>query len=46
VTADAVALADACAVVPMAGFVDSFNISVAAALIMYEARRQRAAALG
>ncbi len=42
----ALELADACAVVPMAGFVESFNISVAAALIMYEARRSREQALG
>lgn len=43
---EAVALADACAVVPMVGFVDSYNLSVAAALIMYEARRMREQALG
>jgi hypothetical protein len=42
----AVALADAQAVVPMVGFVDSFNISVAAALCMYEARRCRQERLG
>ena len=40
------ALADAQAVVPMVGFVDSFNISVAAALCMYEARRCRQERLG
>ncbi|GFR41232.1 hypothetical protein Agub_g1905 [Astrephomene gubernaculifera] len=41
VSAEAVAAADACAVIPMAGMVESFNISVAAALVMYEAQRQR-----
>ncbi|KAL4446858.1 hypothetical protein ABPG77_008102, partial [Micractinium sp. CCAP 211/92] len=46
VSETAVALADACAVVPMVGFVESFNISVAAALIMYEARRCREQKLG
>ncbi|EFN57254.1 hypothetical protein CHLNCDRAFT_21737 [Chlorella variabilis] len=46
VSCEAVALADACAVVPMVGFVDSYNLSVAAALIMYEARRMREQALG
>lgn len=38
---EAVALADATAIIPMSGFVESFNISVAAALIMYEAQQQR-----
>lgn len=46
VSPEALELADACAVVPMAGFVESFNISVAAALIMYEARRSREQKLG
>ena len=46
VSPEAVALADACAVVPQSGFVESFNISVAAALIMYEARRSREQHLG
>ncbi|KAJ9510621.1 hypothetical protein QJQ45_027501 [Haematococcus lacustris] len=36
-----VAAADHLAVIPMAGFVESFNISVAAALVMYEAQQQR-----
>jgi len=27
--------------IPMAGFTQSFNVSVAAALLLYEARRQR-----
>ena len=35
------ALADRHALVPITGFVQSFNISVAAALCLYEARRQR-----
>ncbi|PRW57757.1 RNA methylase [Chlorella sorokiniana] len=46
VSPEVLELADACAVVPMAGFVESFNISVAAALIMYEARRSREQKLG
>lgn len=43
---EAVALADHCAIIPMAGFVESFNISVAAALVMYEAQQQRVRKLG
>ena len=44
---EALALADAAVTVPMATcFVDSLNVSVAAALILAEARRQRVAALG
>lgn len=46
VSAEAVALADHCAVIPMTGFAESFNISVAAALVLYTAREQRIAALG
>jgi tRNA (guanosine-2'-O-)-methyltransferase len=46
VSEEAVALADQCAIIPMAGFVESFNISVAAALIMYEAHNQRVRKLG
>jgi tRNA (guanosine-2'-O-)-methyltransferase len=38
------ALADQRAFIPITGFVQSFNISVAAALCLYEARRQREAA--
>lgn len=41
VSEEAVAAADACAIIPMAGFVESFNISVAAALVMYAAQQQR-----
>ncbi|GLC35824.1 hypothetical protein PLESTB_000498100 [Pleodorina starrii] len=46
VSEEAVAGADACAVIPMAGMVESFNISVASALVMYEARQQRMRRLG
>lgn len=46
VSEEALALADHCAIIPMAGFVESFNISVAAALIMYEAHQQRVKKLG
>jgi tRNA (guanosine-2'-O-)-methyltransferase len=46
VSEEAVALADHCAIIPMAGFVESFNISVAAALIMYEAHHQRLRKMG
>eukprot|EP00878_Enallax_costatus_P039592 GHUV01045439.1.p1 GENE.GHUV01045439.1~~GHUV01045439.1.p1 ORF type:complete len:198 (+),score=62.92 GHUV01045439.1:707-1300(+) len=42
----ALQLADHTAIIPMAGFVESFNISVAAALIMYEAQQQRIRRLG
>ena len=34
-------MADNAVTIPMAGFADSFNISVAAAIALYEARRQR-----
>jgi hypothetical protein len=37
--------ADACAVVPMVGMVESLNVSVAAALMLHEARCGRIAAL-
>lgn len=40
------ALADGEIIIPMVGMVQSFNVSVAAALILYEAWRQRAAAGG
>ncbi|PSC73042.1 RNA methylase CR004 [Micractinium conductrix] len=46
VSSRAVELADKCVRVPMVGFVESLNISVAAALIMYEARRCREQRLG
>ncbi len=38
--------ADVRTMIPIQGFVQSFNISVAAALILYEARRQRIERLG
>ena len=38
------ALADAHVEIPMAGFVESLNVSVATAVVLYEAQRQRAAA--
>lgn len=34
-------VADACVAIPMDGFVESFNISVAASLVLWEARRVR-----
>lgn len=40
-TEQAVALADHSIIVPMVGMVQSLNVSVAAALILYEAQRQR-----
>jgi len=44
VSAEAAALADCCIVIPMRGLVASLNVSVAAAVILYEAARQREAA--
>ncbi|GGW84566.1 tRNA (guanosine(18)-2'-O)-methyltransferase TrmH [Alteromonas halophila] len=41
VSNEAVALADQDIVIPMVGMVQSLNVSVAAALILYEAQRQR-----
>lgn len=41
VTDEAIALADRDIVIPMAGMVQSLNVSVAAALVLYEAQRQR-----
>jgi tRNA (guanosine-2'-O-)-methyltransferase len=40
-TPEAIALADQSIIVPMVGMVQSLNVSVAAAVIMYEAQRQR-----
>ncbi|MDU0352924.1 tRNA (guanosine(18)-2'-O)-methyltransferase TrmH [Paraglaciecola aquimarina] len=40
-TDEAIALADQEIVIPMVGMVQSLNVSVAAALILYEAQRQR-----
>ena len=44
VSHEAAALADECVFVPMQGMVESLNVSVAAALLLFEARRQREAA--
>ncbi len=44
VTDEGLALADQHVVIPMLGMVDSLNVSVAAALILFEAQRQRLAA--
>ena len=41
VTAEAIALADHEIIIPMVGMVQSLNVSVAAALVLYEAQRQR-----
>eukprot|EP00898_Chlorokybus_atmophyticus_P002477 jgi/Chlat1/322/Chrsp1S03074 len=41
VTDEAVEMADACCIIPMTGFTESFNISVAAAIIMYHAMEDR-----
>jgi len=41
VSDEARGMADAVVTIPMAGFADSFNISVAAAIMLYEAQRQR-----
>jgi len=43
VSDDALALADVTAVIPMVGMVRSLNVSVATALLLYEAQRQREA---
>lgn len=43
-TPEALALADAEVRIPMVGFVASLNVSVAAAVVLFEAQRQRAAA--
>jgi tRNA (guanosine-2'-O-)-methyltransferase len=40
-TAQALALADKKIIIPMVGMVQSLNVSVAAALVLYEAQRQR-----
>lgn len=41
VTPEALALADQDIVIPMVGMTQSLNVSVAAALVLYEAQRQR-----
>ena len=43
VTPEAIAAADHQVIVPMVGMAESLNVSVAAAVILYEAQRQRAA---
>lgn len=43
-TEEAIAMADFCAVIPMFGMVQSLNISVACAVTLFEAMRQRRAA--
>ena len=40
-TREAAALADTCIKIPMEGNVESLNAGVAAAVLMYEASRQR-----
>ncbi|WP_404409702.1 tRNA (guanosine(18)-2'-O)-methyltransferase TrmH [Pseudidiomarina marina] len=44
VTPEAIAAADHQIIIPMVGMAESLNVSVAAAVIMYEAQRQREAA--
>ncbi len=41
VTPEAVAMSDGCVMVPMFGMIQSLNVSVTTALILYEAQRQR-----
>ncbi|MBV1842162.1 tRNA (guanosine(18)-2'-O)-methyltransferase TrmH [Photobacterium ganghwense] len=41
ITSEALALADQDIIIPMVGMVQSLNVSVASALILYEAQRQR-----
>ncbi|WP_045049678.1 tRNA (guanosine(18)-2'-O)-methyltransferase TrmH [Rouxiella chamberiensis] len=41
ITPEALALADSDIIIPMVGMVQSLNVSVASALILYEAQRQR-----
>ena len=40
-TPQTLAAADQCVVIPMSGFVTSLNVSVAAAILLFEAQRQR-----
>ncbi|MBY6187971.1 tRNA (guanosine(18)-2'-O)-methyltransferase TrmH [Marinobacter hydrocarbonoclasticus] len=44
ISAEALALADQDVIIPMVGMVQSLNVSVASALLLYEAQRQRQAA--
>ncbi len=43
VSAEALAMADGCFTIPQSGFAESLNISVACAVTLFEARRQRTA---
>ena len=43
ITEQALSLSDECVAIPMAGLVQSLNVSVASALLLYEAYRQREA---
>lgn len=43
-TPEAIAAADRQVIIPMVGMAESLNVSVAAAVILYEAQRQRQAA--
>jgi tRNA (guanosine-2'-O-)-methyltransferase len=44
ISPEALARADACAAIPMMGMVHSLNVSVASALLLFEAMRQRSTA--
>ena len=44
ISEEAVAQCDGCVTIPMSGLVESLNVSVATALLLFEARRQREAA--
>lgn len=44
VSAEALGLADLCVAIPLQGMVPSLNVSVAAAVLLYEVERQRSAA--
>ncbi len=46
VSAEAIALADVRAAIPMSGFTQSFNISVAASILFYHVHRERTIKLG
>ncbi len=41
ISQEAIEMADQCILIPMVGMVESLNVSVAGALILYEAQRQR-----
>ena len=46
ISAEARSMADGAVTIPMSGFADSFNISVAASIVLYEVQRQRKQRLG